>query len=219
MPEHQKLPIVVLLSGSGSNLKAIIDAAQTSQLDVEICAVISNRADAYGLERARQAGIEARALDHTGFESREAFDQAMMALIDSYQPGLVVLAGFMRILSDGFVDHYAGRLLNIHPSLLPKYQGLKTHQRAIDAGDTEAGASVHFVSRELDGGPVIMQAQVPLLADDTAELLAKRVLTLEHRLYPEAIQLFATGALQQRDNQVWYKGKLLGQPLSLHTSN
>lgn len=215
MSERKKLPIVVLLSGSGSNLQAIIKAIQAGRLDVDICAVISNKAKAYGLERAREAGIETQVLDHTGFDSREAFDQAMIALIDGYQPGLVVLAGFMRILSDGFVDHYHGRLLNIHPSLLPKYQGLNTHQRAIEAGDTEAGASVHFVSRELDGGPVIMQGQVPLLADDTADVLAKRVLILEHRLYPEAIQLVATGDIQQQDNQVLYMGRPLSQALSV----
>lgn len=215
MPEAKKLPIVVLLSGSGSNLQAIIDAARAGQLDVEICAVISNKADAYGLERAREAGIETQVLDHTGFDSRESFDQAMATLIDRYQPGLVVLAGFMRILSDAFVDHYEGRLLNIHPSLLPKYQGLKTHQRAIDAGDSEAGASVHFVSRELDGGPVIMQTQIPVLKEDSAESLAKRVLTVEHRLYPAAIQLFATGALRQQDQRIIYKGQPLERPLSL----
>lgn len=216
MPSQEKLPIVVLLSGSGSNLQAIIDTALAGRLDVELRAVISNKANAYGLERARQAGIETQVLDHTSFDSREAFDQAMIKLIDTYRPGLLVLAGFMRILSNGFVDHYHGRLLNIHPSLLPRYQGLNTHQRAIEAGDKEAGASVHFVSRELDGGPVIMQARVPLLADDDAESLAKRVLAVEHQLYPQAIQLFATGMIEQRDNQVIYKGQPLNQPLSLN---
>ena len=215
MPEAKKFPIVVLLSGSGSNLQAIIDATRLGQLDVEIRAVISNKANAYGLVRAQKAGIKTAVLEHTGFDSRESFDQAMMKLIDGYQPELVVLAGFMRILSDAFVDHYDGRLLNIHPSLLPKYQGLKTHQRAIDAGDQKAGASVHFVSRELDGGPVIMQAEVPVLKEDSAESLADRVLTVEHRLYPQVIQLFATGALRQQDHQVIYKGKPLAQPLSL----
>ena len=216
MSSQEKLPIVVLLSGSGSNLQAIIDAALAGRLDVEIRAVISNKAAAYGLQRAQQAGIETRVLEHTAFDSRETFDQAMMQLIDTYQPGLVVLAGFMRILSDAFVDHYHGRLLNIHPSLLPKYQGLNTHQRAIDAGDSEAGASVHFVSPELDGGPVIMQASVPLQAGDDAESLAQRVLGVEHRLYPQAIQMFATGEIEQRDNQVFYKGQPLNQPLSLN---
>ncbi|MDH5360366.1 MAG: phosphoribosylglycinamide formyltransferase [Gammaproteobacteria bacterium] len=216
MPSQQKLPIVVLLSGSGSNLQAIIDAALAGSLDVDIRAVISNKAAAYGLQRAQQAGIETRVLEHTSFDSREAFDRAMIELINTYQPGLVVLAGFMRILSDTFVDHYHGRLLNIHPSLLPKYQGLNTHQRAIEAGDDEAGASVHFVSPELDGGPVIMQASIPLQAGDDAESLAQRVLGVEHKLYPQAIQLFAAGEIEQRDNQVFYKGEPLNQPLSLN---
>lgn len=219
MPSQEKLPIVVLLSGSGSNLQAIIDATLAGRLDVEIRAVISNKTAAYGLQRAQQAGIETQVLEHTAFDSREAFDRAMMQLIDTYQPGLVVLAGFMRILSDAFVDHYQGRLLNIHPSLLPKYQGLNTHQRAIEAGDDAAGASVHFVSAELDGGPVIMQASVPLQAGDDAESLAQRVLGVEHKLYPLAIQLFASGQIEQRNNQVFYKGEPLNQPLSLNLAD
>lgn len=219
MPSQEKLPIVVLLSGSGSNLQAIIDATLAGRLDVEIRAVISNKTAAYGLQRAQQVGIETQVLEHTAFDSREAFDRAMMQLIDTYQPGLVVLAGFMRILSDAFVDHYQGRLLNIHPSLLPKYQGLNTHQRAIEAGDDAAGASVHFVSAELDGGPVIMQASVPLQAGDDAESLAQRVLGVEHKLYPLAIQLFASGQIEQRNNQVFYKGEPLNQPLSLNLAD
>lgn len=185
-----KLPIVVLISGSGSNLQAIIDAA-SRDLPVEIRAVISNKADAFGLERAKQAGIETVVIDHTLYDSRQAFDTELSRVIDQFEPGLVVLAGFMRILSDDFVHHYAGRMLNIHPSLLPKYKGTRTHARAIEAGDHEAGCSVHFVTPELDAGPVLLQAKVPILAGDTPETLAARVLVEEHRIYPEAIRLFA----------------------------
>ncbi len=187
-----KLPLVVLISGSGSNLQAIIDAAQ-QDMPVEIKAVISHRAEAYGLERARAAGIPTHHIDHKGFDGREAFDAALMACIDQYQPGLVVLAGFMRILTDGFVEHYAGRLINIHPSLLPKYKGTNTHARAIEADDAEAGCSVHLVTAELDSGPILLQASVPILDGDTPEALAARVLEQEHRIYPEAIRRFAAG--------------------------
>ena len=189
MPQ-QKLPIVILISGSGSNLQAIIDAAN-DDLPVELRAVISNRADAYGLERARQAGIETIVIDHTRYDGRAAFDAELQRIIDRYQPGLVVLAGFMRILTDEFVNHYAGRMINIHPSLLPRHKGTNTHARAIEAGDTEAGCSVHLVTAELDSGPVLLQARVPILKGDTAESLAARVLEQEHRIYPEAIRQFA----------------------------
>lgn len=191
MPERERLPIVVLISGSGSNLQSIIDA----DLPVEIRAVISNRADAYGLTRAEQAGIPTAVLDHKAFPDRESYDAALQALIDGYGPKLLVLAGFMRILSDGFVRHYEGRMMNIHPSLLPKYRGLNTHARAIDAGDTEAGCTVHFVTPELDAGPPIIQARVPVLKGDTPESLAARVLEQEHRIYPEAIRKFAEGEI------------------------
>jgi phosphoribosylglycinamide formyltransferase-1 len=187
----EKLPIVVLISGSGSNLQAIIDATVRNELPVEIRAVISNKEDAYGLERARAAGIDTVVIDHTLFDGREAFDAELRHTIDSYQPGLVVLAGFMRILSDGFVHHYAGRMLNIHPSLLPRYKGTNTHARAIAAGDSEAGCSVHLVTAELDSGQVLLQARVPILDGDTAETLAARVLEQEHKIYPEAIRQFA----------------------------
>lgn len=193
-----RLPIVVLLSGSGSNLQAIIDAAQ-HDLPVEIRAVISNRADAYGLERARLAGIPARILSHQEYADRESYDEALMALIDNYQPQLVVLAGFMRILSANFVRHYAGQMLNIHPSLLPRHRGLHTHQRAIEAGDKEHGATVHFVVPELDAGPIVLQARVAVESDDTAERLAQRVLQQEHRIYPQAIRWFAEGRLRLID--------------------
>lgn len=191
MPERERLPVVVLISGSGSNLQAIIDA----DLPITIRAVISNRADAYGLTRAEQAGIPTAVLDHKAYPDRESYDAALQELIDSYQPGLLVLAGFMRILSDGFVRHYEGRMINIHPSLLPRYRGLDTHARAIEAGDAEAGCSVHFVTPELDSGPIIIQARVPILEGDTPETLAARVLEQEHRIYPEAIRKFADGEI------------------------
>ncbi|MCW8827977.1 MAG: phosphoribosylglycinamide formyltransferase [Gammaproteobacteria bacterium] len=189
-----KLPIVVLISGSGSNLQSIIDASQ-HDLPVEIRAVISNRADAYGLTRAREAGIDTAVLDHRDYPDRESYDAALRELIDRYQPGLLILAGFMRILSDDFVRHYEGRMMNIHPSLLPRYRGLNTHARAIEAGDKEAGCTVHFVTPELDAGPPIIQAHVPILDGDTPETLAARVLEQEHRIYPEAIRLFVEGKL------------------------
>lgn len=185
--------LVVLISGGGSNLQAFIDAAADPAYPCEVVAVISNRAGVFGLERAVRAGIPADVLDHTAFASRDAFDAALADRIDAYAPDLVILAGFMRILTPGFVTRYAGRLLNIHPSLLPKYPGLHTHQRAIDAGDAEAGATVHLVTEELDGGPVILQARVPVLPGDTAETLAARVLVEEHRIYPEAARLVSLG--------------------------
>jgi formyltetrahydrofolate-dependent phosphoribosylglycinamide formyltransferase len=164
----QTCDVVVLLSGTGSNLQALIDSTRTGDSPARIAAVISNRADAYGLQRARDAGIDTRTLDHKAFEGREAFDAALIELIDAFNPKLVVLAGFMRILSADFVRHYAGRLLNIHPSLLPKYKGLHTHQRALEAGDTEHGCSVHFVTEELDGGPLVVQAVARFAAESGA---------------------------------------------------
>ena len=191
--EAPALRVVVLISGSGSNLQALIDAQ--SESPYRIVAVVSNVADAFGLERARRAGIPAEVLSHRAFADRRAYDQALGDLIDRYEPGLVVLAGFMRILTPGFVARYAGRMMNIHPSLLPKYRGLHTHQRALDAGDTEHGASVHFVTDELDGGPLIVQARIPVLPGDDPETLAARVLTREHRIYPLAVRWFAEGRL------------------------
>ncbi|WP_442112768.1 phosphoribosylglycinamide formyltransferase [Pseudomonas sp. NUPR-001] len=202
--------VVVLLSGTGSNLQALIDSFRTGDSPVRIRAVISNRADAYGLQRARDAGIDTAVLDHKAFEGREAFDTALVELIDGYQPQLVVLAGFMRILSAGFVRHYQGRLLNIHPSLLPKYKGLHTHQRALEAGDQEHGCSVHFVTEELDGGPLVVQAVIPVELDDTPERLAQRVHSQEHQIYPLAVRWFAEGRLRLGEH-----GALLdGQPLA-----
>ena len=205
----QTCDVVVLLSGTGSNLQALIDSTRTGDSPVRIAAVISNRSDAYGLQRARDAGIETRSLDHKAFDGREAFDRALVELIDAFDPKLVVLAGFMRILSADFVRHYAGRLLNIHPSLLPKYKGMHTHQRAIDAGDREHGCSVHFVTEELDGGPLVVQAVVPVESDDSAQTLAQRVHTQEHRIYPLAVRWFAEGRLILGDQGALLDGQLL----------
>ena len=188
--------VVVLISGSGSNLQALIDSIAHDGNPARIAAVISNRADAYGLERAKQAGISTAVLDHKQFDGREAFDAALVEAIDAFNPQLVVLAGFMRILTPGFVRHYTGRLLNIHPSLLPKFKGLHTHQRALEAGDSEHGCSVHFVSEELDGGPLVVQAVVPVQSDDSPTSLAQRVHEQEHVIYPLAMRWFAEGRLQ-----------------------
>ena len=184
--------IVILISGGGSNMAAIVKTAQQEQWEraygVRIAAVVSNKADAKGLVFAREHGITTAVLDHKTFESREAFDAALAQAIDQHQPALVVLAGFMRILTPGFVEHYAGRLINIHPSLLPAFTGLHTHQRAIDAGCKFAGVTVHQVTAELDVGPILDQAVVPVLPDDTAQTLAARVLTQEHIIYPRAVR-------------------------------
>ena len=184
--------IVILISGGGSNMAAIVKTAQQEQWEraygVRIAAVVSNKADAKGLVFAREHGIATAVLDHKAFESREAFDAALAQAIDQYQPALVVLAGFMRILTPGFVEHYAGRLINIHPSLLPAFTGLHTHQRAIEAGCKFAGVTVHQVTAELDVGPILDQAVVPVLPDDTAQTLAARVLTQEHIIYPRAVR-------------------------------
>lgn len=185
--------VVVLVSGSGSNLQAVIDNAAHNY---KVVAVISNRPKVFALQRAKQANIPALVLDHQEFSSRELFDNQLRIEIDKYNPDLVVLAGFMRILTPAFVRHYTGRIINIHPSLLPKYTGINTHQRALDAGDAVHGVSVHFVTAELDGGPIIAQAQVAIEANDDADTLAKRVLTQEHRLYPEVVSLFASGRLK-----------------------
>ncbi|MBJ7538452.1 phosphoribosylglycinamide formyltransferase [Marinomonas transparens] len=192
-------PVVVLISGSGSNLQALIDQSLQGKLNINIAAVISNKAQAYGLERATIAGIATHALDHKLFESREAFDAELQKLIDQYQPKLVVLAGFMRILSETFAKHYEGRMLNIHPSLLPKYKGLNTHQRAIDANDKEHGVSVHFVSPELDAGAVILQASTQIEKNDNADSLATKVHTLEHIIYPLAVKWFSEERLTLSD--------------------
>ena len=206
---QQPVNIVVLISGSGTNLQAIIDAIEAGGIPARIAAVISNRADAKGLERARTHGIATRIIPHQDYPDRESFDTALQQAIESYQPGLVVLAGFMRILTDGFVRHFSGRMLNIHPSLLPKFKGLDTHARAIAAGESEHGCSVHFVTPELDAGAVIGQARVAITPDDTADTLAAKVQQLEHRLYPACVNLFCTGAVRMGDNGAYLNGSLL----------
>ena len=190
--------IVILISGRGSNMEAMLAA----RLPLQIAAVISNRPDAMGLDTARQAGIDARALDHKAFDSREAFDAALVELIDAYAPDLVVLAGFMRILTPVFVTHYEGRLLNIHPSLLPAYPGLHTHQRALDDGIRIHGCTVHYVTAALDHGPVVIQAAVPVLPDDTEATLSARVLKEEHQIYPQALRWFAEDRLRLEAGKV-----------------
>ncbi len=208
-----RLPIVVLISGTGSNLRAIAEQVDDGALPVEIRAVLSDRADAPGLAWAAGAGLPTVALSPRGFPDRASYDRALAAEVERFQPGLVVLAGFMRILGDPFVDRFAGRLLNIHPSLLPKYRGLHTHRRALEAGEREHGASVHFVTRELDGGPVVLQARVPVRDGDDEVTLAARVLAEEHRIYPECIGWFAAGRLALRDGAAYLDGRRLDAPV------
>ena len=198
--------ILVLISGNGSNLQTILDGCADGKIAGEVVGVISNKADAYGLVRAKGAGVATAILAQQQFASREEYDAALLALMADYQPDLVVLAGFMRILSADLVRHFAGRMINIHPSLLPKYQGLHTHQRAIDAGDDEHGASVHFVTEELDGGPVILQARVPIFEGDEADEVAARVQVQEHSIYPLVVQWFCEGRLQMREGSAFLDG-------------
>jgi phosphoribosylglycinamide formyltransferase-1 len=194
--------IVILISGRGSNMASLIDAVADGSLPVRVAAVLSNRPDARGLEIATSRGIPTRVVEHTRYSGREAFDAALAEAIDAYAPDIVVLAGFMRILSDGFVTRYAGRLINIHPSLLPAFPGLSTHRRALDEGVRIHGCTVHFVTPTLDHGPIIAQAVVPVLDGDDEESLAARVLEMEHRLYPLAIRWFAEGRLSITDGRV-----------------
>ncbi|MBK8188640.1 MAG: phosphoribosylglycinamide formyltransferase [Cellvibrio sp.] len=205
----QSSRVVVLISGSGSNLQALIDGQQAGNLPINIVAVISNRPDVYGLTRAAQADIPTVLLDHKAFANREAFDQQLTQVIDEYSPDLVVLAGFMRILTPQFTQHYLGRMLNIHPSLLPKFQGLHTHQRALDENETRHGVTVHFVTAELDGGPSAIQASVPIIDGDDASSLAKRVQRQEHIIYPLAVKWFAEGRLAMKENRAYLDNELL----------
>lgn len=204
-------PLVVLASGAGTNLQAILDAIANGEIAAEVRAVISDKPGAYALQRARQAGIAAQALNPRDYATREAFDAALAELIDQHTPRLVVLAGFMRILTPAFVRHYAGRLLNIHPALLPNYRGLHTHRRVLEAGDTAHGASVHFVTEELDGGPIVLQESLPVLPGDTEASLAARVQKLEHEIYPRAIGWFASGRLQLDGERVMLDGRPVPQ--------
>lgn len=213
--ENSQPRIVVLISGSGSNLQAMIDCQQTGDLAGEIVAVVSNRPNVKGLERASKAGIEALCLDHKGFADREAFDQELQATIDQFQPDLVVLAGFMRILTPAFTEHYLGRMINIHPSLLPKHQGLNTHQRAIDAGDAQHGATVHFVTAELDGGPGMVQVAVDITPTDSAETLAQRVQYQEHYVFPLAVKWYCQGRLRLHKTGKNHVSLFDGEPLPI----
>ena len=201
--------LAVLISGTGSNLQAIVDAIDAGELPARISLVLSNKAGPAGLARAERAGVPAQAIDHRGFPDRASFDQAMIERIDAHGADTVVLAGFMRILSPGFVRHYQGRLINIHPSLLPKYPGLNTHARALEAGDREHGCSLHFVTDELDGGPLIAQARFPVAANDTAETLSEKVQAREHRLYPQVLRWRAQQRLQMTDQGVELDGERL----------
>lgn len=207
--------IVILVSGTGRNLQALIDAAN----GYEIIAVISNKADAYALERAKKANIATNVLTYSGFNNREDYDAELIKRIDAHQPDLVLLAGFMRILSDDFVNHFHGKLLNIHPSLLPKFKGLHTHQQALDEQETEHGCTVHFVEPELDSGPLVLQGKVPVKVDDDAATLAARVMEQEQRIYPLAAHWFATGRLQLANGQPVLDNQILTQPIILPYEN
>jgi phosphoribosylglycinamide formyltransferase-1 len=207
--------LAVLISGNGSNLQALIDAAADATLHGEICVVVSNREQAFGLQRARRANIPTHVIKHGEFDSRAAFDKALLELLDGYAPDLIALAGFMRVLGSEFVEHYAGRILNVHPSLLPRFPGLDTHARALRAGVTEHGASIHFVTEELDAGPVVVQGKVMVHEDDTEAQLARRVHEAEHRIYPAAVAWFAEGRLRCRDQGAWFDGKPMRQPKQL----
>lgn len=200
------LGVVILISGRGSNMKAIVDAMNHQTIPIDIRAVISNDPDAAGLETAHRAGLDTRVLGHTMFDDRDSFDSVLIDLIDEHQPGLVVLAGFMRILGKPFVDHYAGHLMNIHPALLPAFPGLNTHERALEAGTTQHGATVHFVTDDVDAGPIIVQATVDVKNGDSVSDLAARVLEQEHRIYPLAVGWFAEGRLSVKNGKVLLDG-------------
>ncbi|WP_343552452.1 phosphoribosylglycinamide formyltransferase [Pantoea sp.] len=201
--------LVVLISGNGSNLQSILDACASGRINGSVAAVFSNKASAYGLTRAQEANIPQHALAASDFADRDDFDRQLMQEIDTYAPDLVVLAGYMRILSSAFVAHYHDRLVNIHPSLLPKYPGLHTHRQALENGDEEHGTSVHFVTDELDGGPIILQARVPVFAGDSEDEISARVQHQEHAIYPLVISWFVDGRLQMRDGKAWLDGQQL----------
>lgn len=210
---HNKLPIVILISGRGSNMHAIAERAANGELPVEVRAVISDKADAAGLATAAAMNIPTRSLSAREFADRASYDQALAALVQSFEPELIVLAGFMRILSPGFIAAFADRILNIHPSLLPLYRGLHTHRRALEAGDILHGCSVHFVTEELDGGPLVIQSQVKVLPGDSESSLSARVQQQEHRIYSQAIDWFARRRLQLREQRAWLDGRPLEAPV------
>ncbi|HJS22407.1 MAG TPA: phosphoribosylglycinamide formyltransferase [Steroidobacteraceae bacterium] len=212
---HEPLPIAILISGRGSNLLAIAAATRRGELPVRIAAVVSDQRDAPGLARARELGVRCEVLERRTGDDRAAYDLGLATLLRQVDAGLVVLAGFMRILGDAFVADFSGRLLNIHPSLLPKYRGLHTHARVLAASEREHGCSVHFVTRELDGGPVVLQARVPVLPGDTEETLSARVQAEEHRIYPKVIDWYASGRLAWKDERPWLDGRPLTAPIVL----
>lgn len=211
--------LAILISGGGTNLQAFIDAVAHGALDVEIAVVVSNRPDAYGLTRARDANIPTEYVQNEDFPDRAAFDEALANTLSRYKPDLVILAGFMRILTSAFVKRFEGKILNIHPALLPKYPGLNTHQRVIDAGEQWHGSTVHFVTEELDAGPRILQGRVPVLSGDTESLLSARVQAAEHKIYPRAAALFASGRLEYRDGEPWLDGSKLDEPVLFNGEN
>lgn len=203
----------VLISGSGTNLQAFIDAVSHGSLQLDLSVVLSNKPGAFGIVRARDAGIPTACIEHAHYADRESFDRAVAAKLDEWQPDLLILAGFMRILSPGFVDHYAGRILNIHPALLPAYPGLDTHQRVLDAGDEWHGSTVHFVTEELDGGPRILQGRLPVVAGESSGQLAARVQTIEHQIYPEAAGWVGEGRVEFREGRTWIDGAVADEPV------
>jgi len=207
------LKAAILVSGSGTNLQSFIDQVADKRLDLEIVLVFSSRKDAYGLTRASSAGIQTACIEHGDYEDRELFDRAVAAKLDESEPELIILAGFMRILSPWFVRRYAGRILNIHPALLPRYPGLNTHVRVLEAGDEQHGSTVHFVTEELDGGPGILAGRIAVKPGETADELQARVLAVEHQIYPQAAQLFADGRMRLKDGKAYMDGELLGDPV------
>lgn len=212
-PAQALMPAVILISGAGTNMLAIARRAASGELPIEIRSVVSDRADAGGLGKARALGIATNVLKPGQFPDRPSYDAALADLIDEHAPGVVILAGFMRILSSAFVQRFMGRTLNIHPSLLPKFPGLHTHRRVLAAHEREHGASVHFVTEDLDGGPVIAQARVPVMPTDDEVSLAARVLDQEHRIYPAAIDWFARGRFALREGKAWLDGRVLAGPV------
>jgi len=211
--------VAILISGGGTNLQAFIDAVTDGSLDLDIQVVVSNQPDAFGLRRARDAGIPTECVRSADFPDRAAFDDALADTLERYTPDLLILAGFMRILTSAFVKRFEGKILNIHPALLPKYPGLNTHQRVIDAGEPWHGSTGHFGTEELDAGPLILQGRVPVLSDDTESVLSARVQAVEHKIYPEAAALFASGRLEFKNGESWLDGSRLHGPLKFDGEN
>lgn len=203
----------ILISGSGTNLQAFIDAVQDRDLGLDLSIVFSNDPNAFGLERAEKANIATACIQHADYTDRALFDQAVIAELDRFEPDLLVLAGFMRILSAEFIAHYRGRILNIHPALLPLYRGLNTHQRALDAGDKWHGSTVHFVTEELDSGPRILQGRLAVVPGESAQKLALRVQAVEHKIYPQAAAWVGSGKVQYRDGRSWIDGEQAAEPV------